>query len=214
MVPTIRSAPAVNTLPEPANIEHDSDLDEYHPKDNLESYRASEFQPPLSDLDVLIADNMVPAPGTSMGTAPSHSVQASEHPTEEDINTTCTTENPLGSFSPVGTLGPLTILKVAEGDSLTHLPTLPTFPLDQPLDSPSYTDKELLEGTLSPIEGPPIQISILRDTPTVPPIAGNSPTIADKGSPTPPKGVAPNPPTTRFVLYLQPSAESPNNRQG
>ena len=35
---------------------NDSDLDEYQQRDNLESYRASEFQPPLSDQDVLLVD--------------------------------------------------------------------------------------------------------------------------------------------------------------
>ena len=62
MVPTIRSAPAANTLPEPMTNGNDSDLDEYQQRDNLESYRASEFQPPLSDNDVLIAESLVSAP--------------------------------------------------------------------------------------------------------------------------------------------------------
>ena len=123
MVSSFRAPSAANTHPEPANIEHDSDLDEYHSKDNTDSQRPAEFQPPLSDLDVLIAENMDPTPASSSGTALSHSVQASELPTEEDIITTCTTENPLASFTPVGALGPLSILKVAEGVSLNHLPT-------------------------------------------------------------------------------------------
>ena len=124
MVSTIRAPSAANTHPEPANNEHDSDLDAYHPKDNTDSQRSAEFQPPLSDLDVLIAESMVPTPASSMGTALSHSARASEPPIDEDIVTTCTTENTLANFTPIGALGPLSILKVAEGVSLKHLPTL------------------------------------------------------------------------------------------
>ena len=113
MVSTIRAPSAANTHPEPANNEHDSDLDEYHQKDNADSQRSAEFQSPLSDLDVLIAESMVPTPASNMGTASSHSVQASEPPIDEDIVAICTTENPLANFTPVGTLGPLSIHKMA-----------------------------------------------------------------------------------------------------
>ena len=112
MVPTIRSAPAANTLPEPMTNGNDSDLDEYQQRDNLESYRASEFQPPLSDNDVFIADSLVSAPAGTINTSSHASQRASDRPSVEDIVTMCTTETPLASSSPVGTLGPLTIQKL------------------------------------------------------------------------------------------------------
>ena len=62
MVPTIRPAHAANTLPEPMSNDNDSDLDEYQQEDNQESQRGSEFQPPLSDNDVFIAESLVSAP--------------------------------------------------------------------------------------------------------------------------------------------------------
>ena len=61
MVSSFRAPPAAMTHPEPNNQDPVSDLDDYEPKDNNVSQLDADFQPPLSDMDVLIAEGLVPA---------------------------------------------------------------------------------------------------------------------------------------------------------
>ena len=63
MVPAIRSAPAPNAPSGPGNQRSDSDLDDYELQDNPTSSRMPEFHLPLSDLDVALAENLIPGLG-------------------------------------------------------------------------------------------------------------------------------------------------------
>ena len=152
MVPTIRPAHAANTLPEPMSNDNDSDLDDYQQEDNQESQRGSEFQPPLSDNDVFIAESLVSAPADISNTVSLRPICASEPPTADEIATICTTEVPLASSSPVGTSGPLTVQKVDGDDHLADLLTAPHFiyhPVNPLTHPPTLTKNSLME--LSPL---------------------------------------------------------------
>ena len=66
MVSTLRAPNATIAPPAAANKSQDSDLDDYEPTDNAESQQNTNFQPPLSNRDVTIADSLNPAANDAM----------------------------------------------------------------------------------------------------------------------------------------------------
>ena len=197
---------------------NDSDLDEYQQKDNLESYRAPEFQPPLSDVDVFIADSLVSAPaGTSNTTiSPQGQTVAPSH--EDSLVTNSTAEAPPSGSASVGAPDPRITVSMADTDSLLGLPTLDVVPTSdltyEPLLSyyPLYTDKELLDGTLSPTLGP------LGTSSSAPPPAVLSPTSVTLEPSSPPKEGGslhhlPTLPTLPLIHPLDPSSFTDKEHQ-
>ena len=145
MVPTIRSAPAANAPSGPGNQRSDSDLDDYELQDNHTASRTPEFHPPLSDLDVALAENLIPGLEDSTGTAISLQGQAVAPSHDDSLVTNSTAEAPPSGHSSVGAPAPRITCCQADADSLQGLPTLSAFPTTQLSYEPLYTDKELID---------------------------------------------------------------------
>ena len=135
MVPTIRSAPAANAPSGTGNQRSDSDLDDYELQDNLASFRSPEFHPPVFDLDVALAENMIP--GLEDSTQHWHSIslqgQAVAPFHDDSPATISTTETPPSGSASVGAPASCIIVSLADADSLQVLSTLDAVPFHSTL---------------------------------------------------------------------------------